>query len=193
MFSSIGQKPKGSIIDLSGLEGEYFLKPGETAKFTFANVLTLSLPIKLAEGVYTLTVLPGFNSTTYTGNFILTPNKGGLTAGVIDYMRIAAIATTNTVQAASSNSTYLNSYGDGTTFTYFYLGAYKLIASTSRITTATCSKSMKVEYLAKSSSTGYNYYYIYNVWDDSTTVWSILGVITFPYAYTGTIYVTREY
>ena len=182
------QSSGGRILDLTGSAVPYLLQPGETAKIVFNNVTSLPLNIITEEGLYDLRIVGDVTVAVTNGNSAyLQPNNSPVTAGQIDYSRVASPGTTGTVGTQT-----LNGYTDGNSLTGFILSSGVAILSIAHISTYTKCKSMKLFFSVRPTSTTYTDYTALLVWMESTTPWISLGTLTFPFAQSGSIIVTRR-
>jgi hypothetical protein len=177
-----------NIYDLTGAPADVNLIPGDTAFHTFSAVTSLALRIALSEGIYEIDLIPDFDNTIGTaGNNFLLPNNASVTAGVIDTGYIYQGFTTT-----GDNTTAPVGGGNGTAHTAFYLG-YNICRLQSRISTFTKSKNQIGDILRRESTTQFYQFRIASNWLDTTTVWSSLGTITFPFAMTGRVIIRRVF
>jgi hypothetical protein len=85
----------------------------------------------------------------------------------------------------------VSGYADGQSLTTVQLGYSLAVKIKSEISTMTKSKSIKIDEFAVRSSSAL-YAEQYNVfWNDTTTAWTSLGTLTFPFAQNVTIIIKR--
>lgn len=167
-----------AIVDLSSATEDYALAPGEVAKITYSGVTSLPLRIATAEGVYEILFRSDCSATVSNNNVAY------LTANASEY--------TNAYIRVGYYSLSTNTGGQGvSTESKFYSGAAGVVIK-ARMLLYTYTKSKAVEY----SSIGKRMADVLNetgniFWNDTTTVWSSLGTITFPFAQSGTVVIKR--
>lgn len=170
-----------TIKNLDSVSSDYLLKVGETAKKTFASATSVPLHIKTVEGEYEI-IITGVSTTNTNNNDItLSPNNTSY----------ANSFSLRNIWVSSGN-------GHGTevvsgTNAVFRVGQGLGLRSTLKISTITLNKLLHGIMNTKfSDGTFYTGTQIVT-WNDTTTIWSSLGTITFPFAQSGTIIIKRIY
>lgn len=178
------------IVDLSAATSDYLLGVGETAKIMYSGVTSLSLHIKTEEGVYELSIdQPYVTTNTVEGAVSLSPNEATYTNSFV----FSESRTDNLVNAAGGVATFTG-WRDGATCSKFPLGNPYVMTGSYRISTRTNSKSVTgqcVRLGGVAAPLTMQSEVFAGIWKDTTTVWSSLGTITFPFAQSGTIIIKR--
>lgn len=174
-----GSSTPAAPVDLSSASTDYTLAVGETAFINFTSATSVPLRVATAEGEYELTIAGDLTiSPSNLKDTTLTPNYGGSVPGSNSIYRAAFY---------NSSTTTVAEYED--TRNTFPLGAGLVINSISKIFTYTKGKSTNTSNIGLYSGIHHNIDTLY--WNDTTTAWTSLGMITFPFAQSGKIVVRR--
>ena len=164
----------------SGVSSDYSLAVGETANITYSSATSVPLHIATVQGEYEITILGNATSPSSDADAGFSPNNTSYSGAITDV---------GWYQATNSAFESSNSTGSST----FDIGATNVIKSILRCTTVTASKSVFSSTLAMTTSgngtlrdTERHQY-----WNDTTTAWTSLGTITFPFAQSGVVMVRR--
>lgn len=177
-----------SYVDLTSATEDYLLAVGQTATITYTSATSVPLHVKTIEGVYTVDIVGDQSVTIGTsGDVLLQPNNTTVTAGTIDLVKYYIAYLSTATPASATISGVLN----GTTLTSFVLCDHILVKSHMEVSTITNSKTIHLENLQRNSSTQFYVSKIYLNWLDTTTAWTSLGTITFPFSQSGKIVVKR--
>ena len=177
-----------SVIDLTSASEDYALEVGETAYIDYTSATSVPLRIAVAGQKYEYSIYSDLDGSTYNaGSITLTPNAGGLSVGAIDYSRIHSQSNTD-----SESSAGLDAYQTSNSYSKFILGSYLLVSSSGEMITRTKNKHITMSWIGKSSATTYeDYWASKQVWNDTTTAWTSLGTITFPFEQSGRVIIRR--
>lgn len=187
---SARQLVDASVIDLTGRTSDYSLKVGETAKVDYSS--ETSLPLNIAtdvnQGEYEL-IIKGDVSLTPGSNadVILSPNNTTTITGAIKRNQTYNTSSLTCNEATSAYS----GYEDGSNANAFRLGQCNIIHSVCTISTKTKAKSVLSDCVSTLASSSFARNSEHDIWHDSSTEWSSLGTITFPYAQSGTVIIKR--
>lgn len=178
------------IIDLTNATSDYLLGVGETAKITYSGVTSRSLRVKTEEGVYELSIdQPYVTTNSVEGGVSLAPNETTYANSFV----FSESRTDNAVNVADGAASW-SGWHNGATSGTFAIGYVYIMTGKYRISTRTNSKSITGQCLRLGGTTAplsmQNEVFA-GIWKDTTTVWSSLGKITFPFAQSGTIYIKR--
>ena len=182
--------PAGStgVVDLTNASSDYALAVGETAVVTYASALSVPLHIATVEGLYDLTIAGDSSVTIGTlGDVLLSANNTDQTAGSID----VTFVTQTTGFTDSGVAISPTGYKDGASYTKFNLSYGLLVYHKSTISTYSNSKTLNgidLEMRTASSMLGNT---IFSRWNNTSTAWTSLGTITFPFAQSGKIIIKR--
>jgi len=116
----------------------------------------------------------------------LLPNNSAQTAGAIKHIAIYGLMGLTDAGASVAESFYK----DGTSYTGFVLSYSLLISATSRIKTQTKGKCVTTDQIGLRSD-GLYMESDFDYWNDTTTAWTSLGTLTFPFAQNVTIIIKR--
>ena len=166
-----------TIVDLTSATEDYALAPGEVAKITYTSATSVPLHIATEEGEYELKLSAAPVLTTCTnGAGYLNPN--------------------NTTYSNAINRQYVN--GSSSTMTTglvtesaFLANAHRMIAAKLHITNLTSGKHVLGQLGFVHDTGAYSTQTTTSIWNDTTTVWTSLGTITFVNAQSGIITVRR--
>lgn len=181
VFSLYKQNTPQNLIDatiknLDLVTSDYLLKVGETAKRTYTGATSVPLYVKCEEGEYEVTIKSNTTTITVSTNAALNPNNttyAGLFSrrGSVDYVN-----TVEPLNEVSQNNLLLCG------------GLCRRVEL--KVSTTTASKNVLVHSVGR--DTGNTFHLTAGlIWNDTTTVWSSLGTITFPFAQSGTIIIKR--
>lgn len=178
------------IIDLSATTSDYLLGVGETAKITYSGVTSCSLHVKTEEGVYELTIdQPYVTTNSVEGGVGLSPNETTYSNSFV----FSESRTDNLINVADGVASFTG-WHNGATCSNFPIGYPYIMAGKYRISTKTNSKSIIGQCVRLGGTTApltMQNEVFSGIWKDTTTVWSSLGKITFPFAQSGTILIKR--
>lgn len=164
------------------------LLPGETAYIDYVSATAVPLNISTEEGTYELDVVGDQSvSISNTNACTLQPNNTTVTAGAIDYVKLYI----GFLSSDSPGAATVSGYRDCTAQTAFNLADGLLVKSFIQISTKTTGKTVFNKSLSRSSATQYYVNDFILNWLDTTTVWTSLGTITFPFAQSGKIVIRR--
>lgn len=172
-----------SVIDLTNASSDYSLQVGQTATITYTSATNVPLHVATAEGLYEIKISGDRSVSPLTDNAtFLKPNNTTVTG--ITRQQLYALSSSNT------SYTYT-----GTTETAFEVG--EGIVGFSNITLSTFTKNKSISCnmqcaLFTSSNKLINLInHIEAFWSNTTTAWTSLGTITFPFAQSGNILIKR--
>lgn len=186
---SQGVQDQNNFIDVTNFTTDYPLRRGETAVVNYSGATSVPLHIKTVEGVYEIKILGSGTGSTYsTDRIYLNPNNASLTAGLVDYYRLCNLGYTTGAASNAADNNY-----DGDTITGVFLGLSILLNAEISVYTTTLNKNVSSNIHIRTSATQYGNYIARHQWQDTTTVWTSLGTITFPIAQSGTIIIRRLY
>lgn len=191
LLSGFGQPAvdPSKVIDLTNAGEDYLLRIGETARINYSASTNVLLHIATEEGQYELTIIGDQTGSIGTlGTGYLKPNNVVLSAGAVNFASVEQIMSyTNSAGASTPTG-----YKDGVSFTGFHMGLYSLMLHLeAKISTFTKTKSIHSNFTRRDSSTQLDMETAFELWEDTTTPWTSLGTITFPFAQSGAIIVKR--
>lgn len=174
---SQGVQDQTNYLDVSNYTIDYYLRRGETAIVNYSASTSVPLHIKTVEGMYEVIIHGDKSITPSTGRVVLKANNTNYSGAVYQSTRYGT--GTNT-----------DSYWQGT-FDNFWVAEGRCDLAKLEISTITKTKASLVQ------STGYTTFRAPVIgnssWEDTTTAWTSLGTITFPFAQSGTILIRRIY
>jgi hypothetical protein len=176
-----------NIYNLTGAPADVNLIPGDTAFHTFSAVTSLELHTAIEEGLYELNLICNFDNTLGTSASVtLRPNNIVVSDSSVDLAYV-----TTTYASNGDNTTAPIGGGSGTSRNAFLLGSDTIVRSHFQLGTFTKAKTLCGHSVRRNSSTAFYNEYLTNTWLNTTTVWSSLGTIIFPYAMTGRVIIRR--
>jgi hypothetical protein len=166
---------------------DYQLKAGEVVYKTF-NTTSLPLSIATVEGLYEIHVIGDLTISLGTANPTkLNPNNTTYTAGIIDMSEMSNSVTTTDAGGVLVPT----GWKDGVTSTAFDIFYQHAITTHTIISTFTKAKTLRTNGVRRDTATTYINFQRTFVWTDTTTAWTSLGTIVFPYTQAGTIVIKR--
>lgn len=181
VYAEVGDQP---ILDMSSYSGaDIALGIGQSAIYSFSAITSLPLRIATAtQQSYEISICPTFITGVVTaGSTILSMNNATLGTNWPAWFQQANITAT-TVSSGTIAGGVLTLTGGGSTPRQI----------TARIVTNTNGKSFQSNY-GSSSNTANFIGYIQSACQDTTTVWTSLGTLTFISAASGDVVVRRLY
>ena len=173
-------------IDISSRTSDYYLKPGEIVYIDFTNATTAPLNIATVEGEYELTIIGNGTNTTYTASpTYLRPNNTTY-GNAFSYLEYGKEISTSD----AGGSKTLDSYGTGS-HSAIQIAYQQLLKANFFITTHTVAKCVIGSHIRKSSATKHVFNRNQVIWEDTTTAWTSLGTIVFPFTHSGKIIIKR--
>jgi hypothetical protein len=169
---------------------DYSMAVGETAYVTYSGATSVPLHIATTQGVYELKVFGDTTVSPNTGSAELKPNNTTYTAGSIKF---SILYYTFNQSAGNTGNPSSSAYYDDSTQTAFNIGNGLVISSESTISTFTNNKKIHCESYYRTSSTSTEKDVSDFYWSDTTTAWTSLGTIAFPFSQNGTIIVKRVF
>jgi hypothetical protein len=173
--------------DISSRTSDYPLRPGEVVYLNYSAVTTLPLCVATEEGEYEV-IIKGDTSISPTNNngVAILPNNA-TQAGALDFSCIYVIYGKDDASASVTPLSWKN----GATYNAFGVGSGTIIHSSCKVSTTTVCKNVR-----SSNSAIYTTSQRYQedsqiYWSDTTTPWTSLGTITFPFAQSGKIIIKR--
>jgi hypothetical protein len=162
---------------------------GETAYLTYSSATSLALHIATGNNQEYELIIQGdvAISPGTAGGVSLEPNNTTVTAGAI---KRSQTYNTSSLTVNGSSIAY-SGYEDGVSATVFTLGGNNIIHARCLISTATLAKAVLSDYIGSSTGSDFARSIEHDFWNDSSTAWTSLGTITFPFAQTGTIIIRR--
>jgi hypothetical protein len=173
---NIPQEITQRVIDLTNTSVDYTLQVGQTAILTYTNATSVPLHVSTVEGLYELDII-GDRTTSITNNngSYLMPN--------------------NLSQSSYISIIYENGAGpsrlSSTTSTNFQLGEGRINMASFKLNTFTISKASSGLSQASLTSGNVMSQVLHNYLNDTTTPWTSLGTITFPFNQSGKIIIKR--
>lgn len=165
---SIHSTPDG-LVDLTSATEDYLLKVGETAVITYTDANSVPLHVATVEGLYEIKISTQNTTISDNNGIYLKPNNIDITA--------------YSAQFWSGGS------WSGSTTNFQISGALNKLTKAD-INTNTGSKTLISSSVYKTTSSVSSAYFN-NLWDDTSTAWTSLGTITFPFAQSGKIVIRR--
>jgi len=167
------------IIDLTSATTDYPLAVGETAIITYTSATSVPLRVATTNGEYELHLTGDLTiASTNSGAITFNPNNSSQT-GMIGTATQVGITTLTSNSFATSTSTIT-------------MGSSLLVYANFNVTTSTKYKGWLGNSVYKFSNTNGLYRDVYaGYWDNTTTEWTSLGTITFPFAQSGKIAIKR--
>jgi hypothetical protein len=166
------------IHDNTATPSDYELSVGETAKITYNLVTSVPLHIATVQGEYELTIQGDRTVQNVTsGNVWLKPNNLSYTG---KFLNIGFYFNGSTSGRWSETDNYFN------------IGANRVAHLTARVSTTTTSKTVNSQDHAQDLSGPLGQAALRDtIWDDTSTAWTSLGTVVFPFAQSGTILIKR--
>lgn len=181
-YSGINPTPTNHTSD----SVDYALAAGETIYRTFTAATSVLLHVGTVEGIYELEIIGQQDGSITNGNdVIFTANNttnGAHFNRIVSYNQHAI----NDASGAVTLATY-----HGNLETDFHCSAMLVCTAKMSISTYTKNKQMFTQNYYRIDSTHYGYDTGSVNWFDTSTVWSSLGTLTFPFAQSGRIIIKR--
>ena len=184
-----------ALTDNTGASSDLLLNVGDTAYIDYSSATSVPLHIQTVEGIYELQIIgdatvavgaAGYVSLKPNNDLITAVVNGSGAAGDIDHS--AVYNSYGTTGVGSSSGGF---YADGDSMTAFPLTYQLAVQIKATISTITKNKTMRAEVFGKRTSPLYSSEFYTNHWTNSTTAWTSLGTITFPFAQSGKIIIKR--
>ena len=164
-------------LNFTGLTGDRLLRVGEVAYINYTNAMSVPLNIKTEEGLYELCLMSDISTAqTNINDILLLPNNN-------------LVSNISRDAIYRSGSTTVSNYEVGS-LSSFILAAGVVVMHEGKISTITKSKSVQshmnglfANIIRQNLESQY--------WNDTTTPWTSLGTITFPFAQSGKIVIRR--
>ena len=182
--------PAGSsytVTNNTSASSDFALAQGDVAYVTYSAATNVLLHVATSQGLYEVVVcgVPS-NSTSNTGTATLNANnttQSGAWAAVLD-------SSTGSIGSGSGSSSFYGYEWAGTSSAILTAngGTVKAVA---QVSTFTNSKTLSVSGFALRSPTVTQRETLQTLWNDTTTAWTSLGTITFPFAQSGTVVIRR--
>jgi len=193
-FRLYGSKLASNIISYDPINHTNFvadrlLKAGEVAYINYTSSTSVPLRIQTEEGLYEMDIMGDQSITIGTLGYVtLAPNNGSpsIAAGGIDCANIVQSLVSN-----ADSSTAPSGDTQGTTRTNFMLAYAIAVKVSAKLSTMTKSKVVECNDIRRDSATQFYVERTFQNWLDTTTNWTSLGTITFPFAQSGKIVVRR--
>lgn len=167
------------IIDLTSATSDYLLGVGETAKITYTSATSVPLHIATQEGLYEFTISGNLSTTVANDNNIsVLPNNTTYSAQFTEVgYKISSGNSSAIVLDASTNQ--------------FNTAWSNAVSANLSISTKTTAKTLQGTVLNKRVNGTTEHFTISSFWNDTSTAWTSLGTITFPFAQSGIIVIKR--
>lgn len=177
--NSAQQLVAATVTDITGRVSDYPLKAGETVSITYTGATSVPLNVATSEGVYSLEITGDISVATVNGNAItLAPNNAAQTGFIAAQNQIGLNNQAGQVIAGIA--------------TAIQIGNSTLANASYTLYTTTKAKSFAGRATYKFHSNQYYYCDTFTgVWPNTTTAWTSLGTITFPFAQSGKVIVRR--
>jgi len=175
-------------VDHSADSTDYALAPGEEIVKTFTGVTSVPLYVNTTGGTEYEMSISGDTSVSLgsAGPVWLQPNNSAQTAGSIKHITVFG----NTGLSDSGALVTGTFFKDATLYTAFFLTYDLLVSVFARVKTSVKSKIVRTD-AAGLRSDGLYAETITDFWNDTTTAWTSLGTLTFPFAQNVTIIIKR--
>ena len=185
IFITVGAAYFGSVQNHTADGADYALAPGETIFKTYSSATSVPLYVAVSAGIYELTLSGDISVVPSAGNILLDPNAGSLPANSVhNYMLYLGGSNSDPTESITPAAYKLRD-------NRFFLDFYNAITISAKISTFTKAKTVSVNSFAYSGGGLIQYHTATGVWDDSTTAWTSLGALVFPFAQNGTIIIKR--
>jgi hypothetical protein len=164
------------VVDLTSATTDYLLDIGETATITYTTATSVPLRVATGDGqVYELSISGDTSVSVASSNDVqLNPNN------------------TNYFGAFTHKGMEITTSLTARNTAYAFVGFYAGRLNTCKATISTATKSKMVMAVGNATTTSASYYFNYSIsWGDTTTVWSSLGTMVFPFAQSGKIVIRR--
>lgn len=178
VFITVGATYFGSVVDHTADGSGYVLSPGESIFKTFSAATSIPLYVTTAQGIYDILIV-GDRSVSVSNNNSITLSPNGTTYS----NAIRRVETYNTTGSTLGGGNSLQSE--------FKLSEALLVYSIIKVFTFTTGKAVQVNNLIIDTGPTLYREEESQTWEDTTTVWSSLGTLTFPFAQSGTILIKR--
>lgn len=176
---SVQVQDNTNYIDVTNASADYPLRRGETAVVNYSAATSVPLHIKTVEGLYELEIIGDSSvAPTVDDNVYLNPNNSTY-SNAISHTYSSQIAGVQTLGSVARSA--------------FAVGNQTLVKAHIHITTNTKAKVIQCTDSAIRASNNYWKRNTSAIWLDTTTIWSSLGTIIFPFAQSGTIIIRRIY
>lgn len=167
------------IIDLTSATSDYLLGVGETAKITYTSATSVPLHIATQEGLYEFTISGNLSTTVANDNNIsVLPNNTTYSAQFTEVgYKISSGNNSAIILDASTNQ--------------FNTAWSNAVSANLSISTKTTAKTLQGTVLNKRVNGTTEHFTISSFWNNTSTAWTSLGTITFPFAQSGIIVIKR--
>ena len=175
----VGGTAGQEIIDLTSATSDYLLGIGETAKITYTSATSVPLHIATQEGLYEFTISGNLSTTVANDNNIsVLPNNTTYSAQFTEVgYKISSGNSSAIVLDASTNQ--------------FNTAWSNAVSANLSISTKTTAKTLQGTVLNKRVNGTTEHFTISSFWNNTSTAWTSLGTITFPFAQSGIIVIKR--
>ncbi len=180
-----------TVRDHSLAVSDKFLQVCEAVTIDYTNATSVPLHISTAEGIYDL-VIEGDATVTPSNNnsATLTPNNSNL-FGVTSSSQYTVPYNMSGSYSAPGSFGVWNSGTPAGTEGIGTIGIGTVVLSRSVISTKTTAKGYESRHTGRRTGTQPHHEVTMVQFLDTTTSWTSLGTITFPFAQTGKIYIKR--
>lgn len=168
-----------TIVDLSSATVDYALAPGEVAKIAYSSATSVPLHIATQEGLYEFTISGNLSTTVANDNNIsVLPNNTTYSAQFTEVgYKISSGNNSAIVLDARTNQ--------------FNIAWSNAVSANLSISTKTTAKTLQGTVLNTRVNGTTEHFTISSFWDNTSTAWTSLGTITFPFAQSGIIVIKR--
>jgi hypothetical protein len=167
-----------TIKDLTRLSNDYPLQPGEVVKLTYNLATTVPLNIATVPGEYELTIHGDRTITVANDNsLILNPNNTTYSSA-FSRIQVEIFTSSQSISSITAENS-------------FVLGFNRVEYLKSIISTFTNSKIIGTRSLRTNTTAVVYSGDDLGTWGDTTTPWTSLGTLVFPYAQSGVIVIKR--
>jgi len=173
----------GAPVDITGRADDYPLKAGEVVYLNYTNATSVPLHVATVEGEYEVDIngnVAKANSNNYSAH--LNPNNT-IYPNFIEVMQIGS----NDDHAYFAAGAWVNSWATDS----FTISDGNILKANLQISTITVGKAILCSAISKWNST-YQQRFQNGFWNDSTTPWTSLGTVVFPFAQSGKIIIRRK-
>lgn len=168
-----------ALVDNAAASSDLFLNVGDTAFIDFTSATLVPLNIQTEEGLYEIKMYSINLPTVGSGPARFSPNNVG-TNITIAYEVWSAYGTGDGASGGTTESALGFRCGEATTLLCDML-----------VTTATTNKCLNAHYSLNSNTQTNQIFYVGGRWTDTTTAWTSLGTLRFPYAQSGKVVIRR--
>lgn len=177
--TSQGLQYQSDYTDISSATTDYPLRRGETAVVNYSGATSVPLHIATQEGLYEFTISGNLSTTVANDNNIsLLPNNTTYSAQFTEVGYKISSGNNSAIVLDDSTNQFNTAWSN-------------VVSANLSISTKTTAKTLQGTVLNKRVNGTTEHFTISSFWNNTSTAWTSLGTITFPFAQSGRIIIKR--